>query len=330
MRCARMLLAAGLCVATTARAQELGDQRAATSMLTFLKIGVGARAVALGEAFVPVADDATTLVWNPAGLAELSGRRVHITHTEWPADVDYENVLFTTPVAFLDGSVGLHVASLRTTLDFTSEVEPLPSGRTFSYSDLLVGAGYARQFTNRFSFGAGVKYVREDLGSEVGGSVLSSWSIDLGTVFRLPYHGFRMSMAWTNFGPDFEPPGGFTSTAPDGSTRDVGYASFSPASVFAFGVAMNPIDRGHYNLMTTLQFDHPADSGELIKGGAELWFDDMVALRAGWNPRADAMQFSAGFGLRGTLGARKLHLDYAYTDGDALGRVDRLSLEVEF
>jgi hypothetical protein len=42
---------------TTARAQDLGDQRAATSMLTFLKIGVGARAVALGEAFVPVADD---------------------------------------------------------------------------------------------------------------------------------------------------------------------------------------------------------------------------------------------------------------------------------
>jgi hypothetical protein len=137
-------------------------------------------------------------------------------------------------------------------------------------------------------------------------------------------------MAWTNFGPDFGPPGGFNSIAPDGSARGVDYASFSPASVFSFGVAMQPLDRGHYDLLTTLQFDHPADTGELIKGGAELWFDEMVALRAGWNPRADAMQFSAGFGLRGNLGARTLHLDYAYTDGDALGRVDRLSLEVEF
>jgi len=330
MRRALLLSIAGWCVTTPNRAQDLGDQRAATSMLTFLKIGVGARAVALGEAFVPVADDATTMVWNPSGLAELPGPRIHISHTEWPADVDYENVMYTSPFALLDGAIGIHVASLRTTLDYTSEVEPLPSGRTFSYSDLLVGGAYARQFTDRFSFGVAVKYVREDLGSEVGGSVLNSWSLDLGTIFRLPYRGFRMSMAWTNFGPDFKPPGGFTSVAPDGSTRNVGYASFSPASVFAFGVAMNPIVHGHYNLMTTLQFDHPADTGELIKGGAELWFDDMVALRAGWNPRADAMQVSAGFGLAGTLGGRKLHLDYAYTDGDALGRVDRLSLEVEF
>jgi hypothetical protein len=144
-------------------AEDLGAQRVATSMLTFLKIGVGARAVALGEAFVTVADDATTLHWNPAGIADLAGPRVHVTHTSWPADISYDNAIYVQPTGAWGGGFGLHVASLRTTLDYTTEAEPLPSGRTFGYSDLLLGGAYSRQFTDRFTLGVGLKYLREDL-----------------------------------------------------------------------------------------------------------------------------------------------------------------------
>jgi hypothetical protein len=42
------------------------------------------------------------------------------------------------------------------------------------------------------------------------------------------------------------------------------------------------------------------------------------------------MDFSAGVGLRGSLGGNVFSLDYAYTDGQDLGRVDRISLEVSF
>jgi hypothetical protein len=255
---------------------------------------------------------------------------VHVSHAEWPADIDYENVIFTMPVSWLQGAAGIQIASLRTTLDYTSEEEPLPHGRTFGYSDLLVGLGIARQFTDRFTFGGGIKYLREDMGSEVGGSVLHSWCLDLGTSYRLPYRGFRISMAWTNFGPDFQPPGGYTSRPPGGTPSVVEYDSFSPASIFAFGAAIEPLRGSHYRLLTALQFDHPADGEELIKLGGELWIDEMLALRSGWNPRADAMEFSAGVGLRGRLGGRALQVDYAYTDGNDLGRIDRLSLEVEF
>ena len=37
------------------------------------KMGVGPRASAMGGAFVAVADDATALYWNPAGLALVTG-----------------------------------------------------------------------------------------------------------------------------------------------------------------------------------------------------------------------------------------------------------------
>jgi hypothetical protein len=136
-------------------------------------------------------------------------------------------------------------------------------------------------------------------------------------------------MAWTNFGPEFQPPGGYPSAA-SGAAADVRYASFSPASVFAFGVALEPLRGAHYRVLTALQFDHPADATELIKGGVEFWVDDVVALRGGINPRADTMRYAAGIGLRGAWAGRVVHVDYAYTDGEALGRIDRFSLEVEF
>ena len=312
-----------------AGAQELGEQRVATSMLTFLKIGLGARAVAMGEAFTPVADDATAMFWNPAGLALLREKHVHVTHTSWPADVSYEAVFLTMPARWVGGGIGLQVSTLRTELDYTSVEEPLPSGRTFSFSDLAIVGGYARELTDRFAFGFNAKYVREDLGSEVGGSAVNSWAVDLGTIFRLPYRGFRMTMAWTNIGPDFQPPGGFVG-GPSGTQRDVHYQSFSPASTFAFGAALEPVRQAHYRVLTSVQFDHPADTRELLKGGAEVWWDEMLAFRAGWNPRSQEMQFSAGFGLRGSLGGNTLRLDYAYTDGNDLGRIDRFSVEVEF
>lgn len=299
-------------------------------MLTFLKIGVGARAVAMGEAFTPVADDATAMFWNPAGMALLNERRLNFSQTYWPADIDYQTVFFTTPVEFLDGAIGLQVSSLRTELDFTTEAEPLPNGRTFGFSDLLVGVGVARQLSDRLAFGFNLKYVREDLGSDVGGSIVNSWAADVGTAFRLPYREFRLSMAWVNIGPDFQPSGGFESTPPDGNSRDVRYQSFSPASVFSFGAALEPLRGAHYRLLASLQFDHPADTRELLKGGAELWLDEIVALRAGYNPRSEEMKFSAGFGLRGGFAGRALRFDYAYTDGNALGRIDRFSVELEF
>ena len=40
--------------------------------------GVGVRAMGMGGAFVGVADDYTAAYWNPAGLAQIDRREVHI------------------------------------------------------------------------------------------------------------------------------------------------------------------------------------------------------------------------------------------------------------
>ncbi|MCK7521899.1 MAG: hypothetical protein MZV64_31575 [Ignavibacteriales bacterium] len=60
---------------------NLGGQRAGISAFQFLKIGVGARGVAMGEAYVAVANDASSLFWNPAGLAQMTENQVFVQRT---------------------------------------------------------------------------------------------------------------------------------------------------------------------------------------------------------------------------------------------------------
>ncbi|HXS81942.1 MAG TPA: UPF0164 family protein, partial [Methylomirabilota bacterium] len=88
--------AALLLAPASAHAQgSLGGQRAGTSSATFLRIGVGARAVGMGETFVAVANDPSAIYWNPAGLASLQRRELAISHVQWPADIAYDHVTFT-------------------------------------------------------------------------------------------------------------------------------------------------------------------------------------------------------------------------------------------
>ena len=51
--------------------------------MTFLKIGVGAKAIGMGESQVADADDLYAIYWNPAGLAQLQRPQLGLMHNEW-------------------------------------------------------------------------------------------------------------------------------------------------------------------------------------------------------------------------------------------------------
>src|SRR5438105_3412392 len=61
-----------------------------TTTANFLKLGVGARAVAMGEAYSAVADDATALYWNPAGLARIAKDSAAFMHAPYLASTFYD------------------------------------------------------------------------------------------------------------------------------------------------------------------------------------------------------------------------------------------------
>src|SRR4051812_46483804 len=54
--------------------------RAGTASADFLKLGVGARYLAMGEAATAVADDANAIFWNPANIARLKRSSISFTY----------------------------------------------------------------------------------------------------------------------------------------------------------------------------------------------------------------------------------------------------------
>ena len=56
----------------------------------YLKMGVGARALGMGGAFVAVSDDATASYWNPAGLAKLQKDQASFMHAKLKLDRNFD------------------------------------------------------------------------------------------------------------------------------------------------------------------------------------------------------------------------------------------------
>ena len=59
----------------------LGGQRAGTSVFTFLNIGVSARAVGMGESVVALNQDASSVYYNPAAIAQLKDTEISVSYT---------------------------------------------------------------------------------------------------------------------------------------------------------------------------------------------------------------------------------------------------------
>ena len=68
----------------------LGGQRAGTSVFTFLNIGVSARATGMGESVVALNQDATSIHYNPAIIAQLGKTELSIAQIQWPAEISYD------------------------------------------------------------------------------------------------------------------------------------------------------------------------------------------------------------------------------------------------
>ncbi len=66
----------------------------------FMSLGGGARALGMGGAFAAVADDASTLYWNPAGISGFEKRQALFMHSETFGDLlNYNFAAFVAPTS---------------------------------------------------------------------------------------------------------------------------------------------------------------------------------------------------------------------------------------
>lgn len=333
---ALVVLGGALLAPPAARAQfTLGEQRSGTASGTFLKIGLGARAAGLGESFVAVANDPSAIYWNPAGLASLQRQEAALSHIEWPADIRYSHLAWVMPVRRLGGSLGFQLGMLSTEIEETTELQPFGTGTTFVYSDVIAGVAYARRWTDKLLVGVGAKYVRENLGKDVGNPTTSAALFDIGSIYYLGLGSVRVATSLSNFSPELKPGGSYQSIGADGipGTADDevrSYDGFDAPTIFRYGIAFEPIENANQRLTLALEANQPADNAQAVKAGLEWMWLGRLALRSGYNFNADALKFSAGAGVNAELGGMRGTLDYAYTNGGFLGAINRMTLGIRF
>lgn len=159
----------------------------------FLKLGVGARAMGLGSAYVALADDPTALYWNPAGLAAAEGAQLTAMHNEWIQD-------FRQEFAAVSGQLGRGAFGLGMSGFYTSEFEKRDDTGTlighFGFNDISFTGGYAYRFTPRVSGGIAAKFVREMIDQEDATAI----AFDLGGRFQVAETGITLGGAVQNLG----------------------------------------------------------------------------------------------------------------------------------
>jgi hypothetical protein len=302
---------------------QLGNQRAGTSSLQFLKIGVGGRATAMGESFVAVANDMTALYWNPAGLVQFTEYGVHFSHSEWLVGLKHE---FAGGIYRIGkhNVVGVSFTSLHTeAMQKTTEWQPTGTGEFFKYGDIAVGLSFARRLTEQFSFGATFKYVEETLAELKMRGVM----FDLGTYYWTGLYNSRFAVTISNFGPQ---------VTPSGSVKQIGgktlneFQSFPTPTIFRIGFAIDPIDNKKNKLTTSIQLNHPNDNAENLNIGAEYSYKDMLFVRGGYKFNVETENYSGGVGLKIPISIAKASVDYSIANFKELGYTHRISLNLLF
>jgi hypothetical protein len=279
-----------------------------------LKIGVGARAAGMGEAYVAIADDATAVYWNPAGIARLSGQSISINHTAWPANVLFDQAAYVFSVKWIPGMLGVNVRALTMSRDIVRTTYlPEGTGETFDAGEWAYGVTYARALTDKFSAGFSINYVQTGLADVKG----TSTTFDFGTLYDVGILGAKIGMAIQNVGSDM--------TFIDEKVKMPVF--------FRVGGSFDVLQMGENKLITAAEFTHPPDNSEKLNLGAEYAFHDYLFLRGGYKMNYDTEGLTAGFGVKFPLTLVKssvARLDYAYQDMNYLSAAHRVSLNVSF
>lgn len=311
-----------------------------TSSAVFLGIDIGARASAMGGAFVAIANDLTAIYWNPAGIARLESPQLAIIHTQWIVDMNFDWGAMSIPLGRF-GTIGLNVTSLtHDDMEIRTIEQPEGTGEFFSAGDLSLGLTYAINLTDRFSIGFNGKFVR----SEIFNESANAFALDVGTLFVTQYNGLRIGAAITNFAPKMRLRGRdliiLVDPAPDkfGSNdrivSELQTGSFDLPLAFRAGIAMDVFKYKNSQLIFAVEAYNPSDNAESVNIGMEYLFSDYAALRFGYKSlfNNDSEEgFTGGGGINlNLISGTTMILDYAYSDFGRLRYVQRFSIIIEF
>ncbi len=127
----------------------------------FLTWGAGARSLGMGKAFTGLADDATAIYYNPAGLSFQNPLQISLNHVMLFYDTMFDFVAITYPVSGI-GTFGLAYTRLGST-GFEGRDARWTSLGNFDIVNQAIALSYARDITSWLGVGLNIKLITENI-----------------------------------------------------------------------------------------------------------------------------------------------------------------------
>jgi len=320
------------------------DSKAGTTGGNILLMEIGSRAIGMGGTFVGVADDPSTLYWNPAGTSLIKSPDVQYQFSQRYADIQHHFSGITFPLSS-DDYIGLMVQYLAVgEMDVTTIENPEGTGEKFDASYIVLGVNYSRQLTDRVHIGFTAKYVYERIWLETA----SNFAFDIGTIYNIEEIGLRIGMNIQNLGTEMGITAGphlsFYRRKPDdypGSPNpqaQLAMETYPLPTSFSLGVSDVIIGRKttwikspeHKVLLAASVIDS-FDSPFRINIGGEYSWNEIISFRAGYRFFYDTQNLSLGFGINfNQFIDYDVSLDYVWVNYGDLGGIEVLGLDFRF
>ena len=322
-------------------AQE--TNKAGTSAAQFLKIGVGAREIAMAGATAATVNNENSMYWNPAGLVNVQRVSVAATYTNWFADLEHNYFALVLPVSS-DQTVGINATVLSMgKMEVTTEIDPTGTGEFFEASDVAVGVTYSARLVSFFTFGINVKYITQSVYNETASTV----AFDIGTHLNTGYAGLKIGMAFSNFGGKLKLEGRDLLRTYDPSPNNAANTQVKSnlqteeweiPTNFRVGIGWDILNKydaawisNEHKMTVALDANHPNDALENIAVGMEYTWRQLISFRTGYHYNDDVRRFVVGMGLNWAVSnSMVIGIDYAYADLIKLGDVHSFSIKLGF
>lgn len=282
------------------------SQSAGNTGLSFLKFGFGARNIAMGDAGTVAANDITSLFYNPSKLASFENSEVFFMHNEWIQDVRSEVIGIRSTVFGIPLALGFNVTTLSDIEVRTRPGEPdTKFDANYFYGSLSTGFN----LNEDLAVGGTFKYLYEGIFSDES----SGYAIDLGAEYQPPFEGFSVSAAVRNLG----------------SMNNLRLESTKLPAEIRFGPAHNfKVENIKLVITTVAEYHKYFDTDDnYFNIGAEFFYDNLIALRGGYQSGYKSRDFTFGIGLKWG----NLNFDYAFLPFHfGLGSANLFSLQFKF